>query len=266
MNRVYNITVEDVAETTLERGDAFTDYLLSCFSSRMRGNMDLPEIKRSLTAGYEPAVERAEQYITEIESAMPNLPATGQWETTRSPFGAHVNVGDWINQSPAPCKRRVRRSSDVAPIKIVVGSFVSYGISGEDYARRGEAIIAFLLLVQRYRPVELYSSLETIDRQGNNLFGLVQLESKLISLSQVGFVIGHPAFFRFWGMSWLEELNVTYSIPCPRQSISDKRAALGLTDDDIYINSFVYGDPFTKDPVGWIKHELDRILGLEQND
>ncbi len=230
------------------------------------GNLaDLPtldKIKAALTAGYLPAVERANDFIRHIESSIENLPATSGLLTVRGPFGGRADMGAWLAGAPDPMRRRARRATETAPVKVIVGNFVSYGVSAADYQKRSGAIIAFLLLVQRYRPVELYCSIESNLADKTPVFGLVALESKPLNLSETGFVIGHPAFSRVWGFSWLEAQGVPSSIPCLHVPVSEKRTMLGLADCDVYINSLSLHDPLKDKPIEWIKSELARI-GIE---
>lgn len=226
-----------------------------------QGGMNAAEAVRASTYGDNAAVAGAERFIGTLESKL-SLPETVGLETVRSPYGGRVSMGDWMHGSPTPMRRRVRRNTEIGPVKIVVGSFVSAGIGANELKRRGEAIIAFLMLVQRFRPVDLYVLGESTHtgRDGWRYY-YIRLESRPISLSQVGFVLGHPAFFRCVGNGWFIEKNPTApGVPNLYDSIPETRERLGMQSQDVLIQKAVLGDELISNPTAWIQREMDRIV------
>jgi hypothetical protein len=260
MAKVYNIDVPTIIRETKDH--TYIDYAFQVQSANKNlSAMSLETIKKTIHSGHEGAVKGAEKFISLIENNL-TLPVTGGFEVIRSPFGPHVSTGDWLANSPSPCRRKVRRVSEVAPIKVVVGNFVSFGVTAAEYTRRSEAIIAFLMIVQRYRPIDLYASIES-SAGSVNVYGLLRLESRPINLSEVGFVIGHPAFSRIFGFTWLVTKGCADHIPAPSQHPNIKREELELAPEDIYINSLGLYDELRSNPEQWIKTELARIVSME---
>lgn len=224
------------------------------------GGMTARQAVQAAVTGDEAAVVGAERFMDKIEHSL-ELPETVGLQTVRSPFGGRADMGAWLAGSPEPMRRRARRANDVGPVKIVVGSFVSSGIDADTLKRRGEAIIAFLMLVQRIRPVDLYILGESTHtgRDGwRNYY--IRLESRPVSLSQIGFVIGHPAFFRALGNGWFQDKNPSApGVPILQSTVAEQRERLGLEPQDILIEKAALYDLLVSDPVAWIKRELAKI-------
>jgi len=225
------------------------------------GNMDATEALACAVYGHNDAVGEAEKVITRLESSL-QMPETAAWETVRSPFIGRVDIADWCAGSPTPMRRRVKRIKDTAPIKIVVDTFVSQGVDSDVLKRRGAAIVALVMLVQRFKPVDLFacSSSTHTEREGYRHF-VIRLESRPVSLSQIGFVLGHPAFSRSLSNGFFTVMNPKApSVPCLRLSREEIRANLGLTARDIYIDRALYSDPMVSDTDAWIRNQLDLII------
>ena len=226
------------------------------------GNMTAQDALTCAVTGYDKAVAGAESLIAKLEGSL-ELPQGLGFETVHSPFGGRVSMSDWLTGSPTPMRRRIKRQSDVSPVRIFVDTFVSAGIEASTLKRRGEAIIALVLLAQRIRPVDLVAvGSSTFEGHDGYRYFAVKLESRPISLSQVGFVLGHPAFFRALGNGYFTFMNPKApSVPCLLVSREENRAHLGLTDGDVFVEKARYGDTLVDNPDVWIQTQIERIKG-----
>lgn len=222
------------------------------------GGVTIPEAYEMAKHGNDAAVIEAEKFIAKLPSIA--MPDTQQFQTIRSPFGSRVNFSEWQQGTPTPCRRRVRRASDLAPLRVVVGAFASAGVSADTLKKRAHAIIALLLLVQRSRPVDLYSLTEST-HTGNNgwRYLLLQLDSRPMNLSQIGAVIGHPCFFRGPVIDWFQNTATASHVPCLHSTLDEQRERLGLSADDIVINKAALHDSLLSNPLEWLTNELKKL-------
>lgn len=224
--------------------------------------MPLDEAQRAVHTGHEASVVGAERFLALIERELQNLPTTVGFETVRDVFGPRADMGDWMMGAPNPCRRRVRRDIETAPLKIVVNGFVSAGINTDQLRRRGEAIMALLMAIQSVRPVDLYAAGESTHTGTDGWrYFLIRLESRPLSLSQAGFIIGHPAFFRTYGIGWFAAKNPDdTSVPWLGSTPAEQRERLGLEPQDILIEKASLGDALLSDPLAWVRREIAKIM------
>ena len=208
------------------------------------------------------AVEGGEKFINKLEHSLV-LPETFGHETVRSPFGARVNMGDWSAGSPTPMRRRVKRVSDISPVRIFVDMFCSASVTAATMRQRGEAITALVMLAQKVRPVDLYAIASTTyaGHDDGQRYISIHLDSRPISLSQVGFCIGHPSFFRCICIGFFRSTETTPTVPLLRRTREEQRKDLDLNPNDILIEKASGLDPLVNDPEQWIMQELTKMIG-----
>lgn len=227
------------------------------------GGIGYDEIKRRASVGDNAMVAKAEKYITRLESSL-DLPMATAYRTVPSVFGARLQYGEYIAGTPTCFRRKVKTQSDTAPIRIYVGQKISAGLDFDVMAERGAIITAFLAIVSRYRPVDLYTLQEFSLTAGEGYhYMTIHLESRPINLSQVGFVIGHPGFFRYLGHCF-EEKNGVYGGPWPKDyrvpGYAVRRGErLGLTSSDLVIPAAHGSDSIVNDPEKWVKTQLQEL-------
>src|SRR5262245_53676577 len=110
-------------------------------ASSWYGNISYKDAVRFAIEGDEKYVKQAEELINKLDLEMPE---TRAYQTIRSPFGGRANFGDWVVGVPDPMRRKVKRVSDVAPLKIVVSTTSSAGVDHKTMERRGATILALL--------------------------------------------------------------------------------------------------------------------------
>ena len=134
-----------------------------------------------------------------IEGFTVSAPDTAMFKTVRSPFGGRVSVSDYLAGSPTLMRRRVKQVSDVAPVKMVVSLASSWTIPAKEMTRRGTAVLALLMQLQKVRPVELFLLLEVAGTDRNDGAGpahyqLIRVESKPLNISVVAYAICHVGY------------------------------------------------------------------------
>ena len=229
------------------------------------GNMEPDTALHCAISGHNDAVTSAEKLLDRLETSL-ELPNTSAWATVRSPFGGRVNMGDWLAGSPTPMRRRVKLVSDTSPIKVVVDTFASCSVDADVLKQRGATIVALLMLIQRVRPVDLFAAgSSTHTGHDGWRYYMIRLESRPLSLSQVGFVLGHPAFFRALGIAFYRHVNPEAPrVPNLYATREETKSRLGLGTQDIFIERASASDPMVIHPEKWIKDQLAHVMGEAQ--
>jgi hypothetical protein len=228
-------------------------------STWMGGNHWTESVKQCIR-GTEELATKTQGLLDKLELS---LPATLSTEVIRSPFGSRVNYGEWLAGCPTPMRRRVRRSNDMAPIKVVVDTTASAVISAETLDERGAAILAFVLKAQTIRPVELFLFTQ-VKIEHEDYLQLVKIESKPIALGQAAFGLCSQAFTRQLTYGIADQKGFEGQWSSLRDNHAAIRSALGISEQDIYIKEAYARDPLISDSIAWITNELTKLGGIEQ--
>lgn len=209
-------------------------------------------------------VEPAEKLISEIDAAIPPTPG---YEVVRSPFGARVNVSDWLADSPTPMRRRKKHLSDRGVVQIFISFSPSASIDVRTYTQRGAAILALVMKIQQYRPVQVILFEESQSDDGTMpWYSLVHVDSQPLSLAHLGFWVGHPAFFRQVGAPAERRIGINPAKWAPDQYHQDynkrRNARMGVEPNDVILSSATDWNPLIREPLKWIAAELVR-LGID---
>jgi hypothetical protein len=214
-------------------------------------------IDRAIT-GDESYVENANKMLDALDV---ELPETKSFQTIRSPFGGRVNFGDWLAGAPDPMRRRKRTSTDVAPIKIVVSTTSSGGISAKVLEKRGYAILALVLKLQTVRPIQLYLLTELNGACGWH-YNLTRIESQPLALGVAAFALCDADFARLPCYNFAARKEAGYNGGWPdgfngKDYPRLRRERCGLSDDDLVIGSAHAEDQLLTEPLAWIKGQLE---------
>ena len=186
-------------------------------------------------------------------------------QTVAAPSGSRVVVPDVLSGMPFPMRRRISVVHDLAPVRIVVETLVSSGVTARQLEKRGAAVAALAMRLSETRPVELWASWGG-RINGHDALGRVKLDTNPLTLAEVVAVMTTTLFTRnvvyaqnliqtdsryaehTWRWAWNEQ---------PNDSLRDARmrAALMLEDQDIFIPGgyFDEADQFVCDPVAWVE-------------
>jgi hypothetical protein len=207
--------------------------------------------------GDQTLVERAESMVNDfaLEIETPGR----EWQPTVA--GAYPVVPEYCAGIPDCMRGMVYSSSESMPVKVVVDLFASCGFTGKQLVDRGTVVLALVLLLQRFRNVELAVLTSSKDRDDNPVGLLIPVSSKPLNISLAAFLF-RPVFFRFLTASYMDlAMHVPSSIPAPTGI--DHRKELGLSANDIFIEPAVGHPQQTNEilgnPKAWLQKQLDRF-------
>lgn len=151
-----------------------------------------------------------------------------------------------------------------APIRVVVDLFASWQITQQEFIKRGVAALAFTMVMNTIRPIDLYVAHTggSMHIPNSAVAHIIKVDTKPLDLPRAVWMMSDPSFFRRLGFcSIMHELRplqeermkrINYppdSIPAP----IDDRGWLGLTQNDIYIEKLVHRDILAiTDPMAWV--------------
>ncbi len=214
--------------------------------------------------GDESYVSRAEKLISQLDVAVPETKA---FKVVHSPYGGRVNMGDWLAGTPTPMRRRVRSNSEYAPIKIVVSTTTSAGISESTIEKRGCTILALLLKLQQVRPIQLYLLTELHGRTDGWHYQLVRIESQPLAIGVAAFALCNAAYQRhltFQYAQHFDNFNGFWPNDYYSSGYSERRAErLGLTEQDLVIKEAHIFDDLVQEPLKWLQAQLAKYTHAE---
>ncbi len=172
-----------------------------------------------------------------------------------------------VHLAGSPCSMVYDEISltDNAPLRVFASCCVSGGLDTSDLEKRGSAILAAVLQLQKTRSVELYiiGELQGSEKSGGSCIVSVKIDCLPIDLAVCGYMLSHPAFLRHvlfniadpYGFdgAWAYGSNPTDS------SFQEKvKTELGADEDDLYICGGYLGDPIINKPVEWVSEQIER--------
>jgi hypothetical protein len=208
--------------------------------------------------GDESLVPMAEKLIDKLDASIESV---GQvWKS--DVFGQVINVPSYLADISTPFRRIVNQVSDVSPVRIFVGIVCSGGISQQAMQERGVTIMALVMALQAIRPVEviLYHETEIGDR--DSLY-TIPLESRPVSLAHTINALANVYVARdlTYSIAYSDGFQggwpKGYSGGKPTANYQEWRAkVLGITEQDILIESTYITDEILTNPVKWINSHL----------
>jgi|HubBroStandDraft_1064217.scaffolds.fasta_scaffold125911_2 hypothetical protein len=210
--------------------------------------------------GDETLVSKAEKLMSELEAKI----ETNSTSLEADVFGPVLSIPDYLANTPTPFRRLKTVISDVSPVRIFVGIACSGGLSPEEMERRGVAIMALAMALQAIRPVDviLYSE-HGDDARVSDLLYTVTLESRPMSLAHSINAIANVNVARHLTMGiasnegWSGHWPKGYSgrKPTPEYKVW-RTDVLGITNQDIVLESPFYADEVINNPIAWINKHL----------
>lgn len=206
----------------------------------------------------------AEQLMAKINASFQD---TKRCERVRTVSGSRVHMGAYVSGKPNNMIRRRSLVSDVAPIKLVIETTVSGGMSKQDIQARGAALAALGAVLSKVRPVELWACWGLGSGSRVCSIGMVRIPTTPLSLSQALGVMGTDGFARRIAFNEIHSKGDKYSSiggwAISGDTGSDARgekmkAAMGLKPADVLIQGgHLYSrDLIIADPVKWVDMQL----------
>lgn len=189
-------------------------------------------------------------------------------EYVGGPAGAFVNVPEYLAGMPMHMRRSVHTTAEAAPVRIVVETLVSAGVSAAQLARRGAAVSALAMRLGELRPLELWASWGMQSRY-RNVIGRVKIDTQPLNVGRLCAVMNSREFMRsitFANMGAELGCNGNTAItwawgadPTADSRNNLMREALNLEPTDIFIPGgyLSESDMMMCDPVAWVNKYLD---------
>lgn len=218
--------------------------------------------KNAALNGDQQYVPGALDLLAEVDAV---LPPTNGAATVRSVYGGRVNLSDWRAGSPTPMRRRHRQITDRGLVQIFLPFAASASLGTSQLLPRGNAIMALIMKIQQYRPVQvwLYDETQVKGQSRVPFYYLVGVSTQPLSLAHVGFAVSHPAFFREIGWQAEEQSGAhasAWTHDMHHQGYEARRnARIGANPVDLVLSSATDWNPLINHPIEWIKSELQRM-------
>jgi hypothetical protein len=189
--------------------------------------------------------------------------------------GAYPIVADYLMGLPESMRERKPQESDIAPIKLVIETSISSGVTERENMQRGAALAALVMRMAEMRPVELYFFYSGRFKKSNCTSSfMVKVDSTPVSLShvvasfsltfcrQIVLSLAHKLASApvseaiFWG----------YGAPS-LDGVREKklRELMGLVPPDIFIQGGYLPDAqlMGSDPVAWVHKQLEKQRAID---
>lgn len=221
------------------------------------------------TNGSPKDAQASEAFMRRLEGVIEN-PGT-RHEIVADVVGSFPNIPAYIAGQPLSMRRKVKRMHEAAPIALVVDGTTSGGMSNDDMAKRGAAILALARALSSRRPVELWS-VAGLGRgaSGGAAWSFVRIETAPMDLNRAAFFLANPQATRVLGFSACNAVGANGHWPyngrplTPDEFTKVIRRALPHVTDVVAIPGIIIHDPLIKNPVAWIKQKIAELGDMEK--
>ena len=211
--------------------------------------------------GDETLAGQAEKYLTAFDGLTLPDAYTGKWSS--APTGAYACIPEYVAGHPSCMRQRTRLVSDRAPLHAYVQLGASAKRTAKDIMTRNTAVLALVMIINRYRPVEL-TVLNDSKCGGDYVAIAVRIPGPPFSLAHASVALGHVGFLRHPMHTYMvRELGVNPAVPLIKDS-TEVRKALGVTEHDLFIGKGE--DDFTAvlaNPAAWVQAQVNKYLEIE---
>lgn len=184
--------------------------------------------------------------------------------------GAFVNVPEYLMGQPMHMRRRMHVEADVAPVRVVIETLVSAGVTQAQLARRGAAVSALVMRLGEIRPVELWAAWGMKPTNQDTVVGRVRIDTAPLNVGRLCAVMNSASFcrsltFAACGAALDHDVyahSISWAwrgVPTNASHNNAMREALDLNDADVYIpgGHLNESDMMMKDPVKWVNKYLE---------
>lgn len=214
-----------------------------------------------LAGGNDQNVAEAKKICDRIESEIDSI----EREIAPSPFGGYAVIPEAINGYPLSMRRMVPNEDDGKPIRVYVCNTCSGGVEASHMMKRGIAVLALVMELQKFRPVELFCITTLGTNYSNDWIAAVKtkLTTTPLNLAEASHVLTHISVERGMGYQlayalvngngrWPKGFDFSNQHGKRTGYAQKIRDYFGMTDDDIYLPPTWIGDDLVTRPVEWI--------------
>lgn len=230
---------------------------------------------KSYRHGLEMAKDGDNSCVSRAETLLDTIivPLIGEplsiWSPTQS--GMFPVIPDYLAGSPLSM-RAMEPKGDLSPVRIFASTTSAGSVSTDSMLRRGVTLLAFLLKLQTFRPIELFllSELNGMDADGSTIL-VIPVESKPLSLAHACFCLCEVGFAR--GVLYKASAAINnasgqwprlYGYECSTAYVDWLRKSLDITDSDLYVKAPTYSERIIKDPKAWLEENIRKYNIVEE--
>ncbi len=208
--------------------------------------------------------------VAEARNLMVNLrinleTSRPQWQA--APAGAFPVVPEVLAGFPTPMRRRVESEDSTNPIRVIVDTTTSGGISARDCQKKGLAVLGLIMALEAVRPVEL--TVLSVIHGGSTagaIINLIKVPSKPLNLALAANALGSVGLCRVAGYGWVADnstatrnnLHWGWNDATYGGNYRKLTAALAVTEHDLFVPPVYLTDEYS-DPVKWVKGKLTQL-------
>lgn len=210
------------------------------------------------------AVDEANAIMDSIDHQIDTSGLRPVWGN--SPVGAYPNVPAFLAGDPESMRARTMMQSPKGPVTIWFSPVCSAAISVEDARRRGLAVLALVLALQRVRPVHV--RIVTAYGKGDHT---VQIRTEPMVLAEAAHCLTATSFYRALSYEFAEKVHNWKGgwAPWYKQAYGDEQAIiaefrtrLNANADDLIVLPMDYTHGAHREmidtPATWINRVLDQ--------
>jgi hypothetical protein len=220
--------------------------------------------------GKDNCVVAAEKLISSFDMQI----LTDGWEDTPSVAGCYPCVPDALMGEPECMREPVAVESTHSPLTIVVDLICSATFSAEQMAKRGSAIMAFVMAMSAMRPVtlKLCSTNCGPSQSDGNAYSIVSVDiaTSPLDLATTAYMISDVSFVRHLFYAYQQEhLGSKLKWPsingysCTSEAFAEGvKKYLDIDGDWVYIPpawAGNYDNDLLNNPAVWVKRMLEKI-------
>lgn len=203
--------------------------------------------------------------------------------TTQSPsirpdvVGMVPNVPGLLSGHPQGMLARYWEESPslAAPMSLFVEVTVSAGVSHDQLIKRGIAMLAFALVMETVRPVDLYTVSFVSHSSNPGKFGtIVKIASRPMDIGRAVYMLTDPSYNRRLAFTAYGHLSGTgdshdsfpwiNGSPSNPDYVDKMRDMLEMQPDDVFIKGgFLTDKLMLNDPVQWVKNMVAQHGGMK---
>lgn len=208
------------------------------------------------------AAEKLCASLLEVENGV----GIDQWQP--SVAGAYPCVPDYIAGHPLSMRAK-SPSENLAPVAIYVSTTISAAIGSQQIMKRGTAILALVLQLQKSRPVDLFLTAETHGETDGDYIQVIPIESRPLSIAHACYALTAPLFARhltYAVASDKDQFNGGWGHQYTQQGANYPKwihSYLDCTEKDLYIKPAHINDPLINNPIAWTNEQLARYNEME---
>lgn len=239
------------------------------FSGDWYGYQTRAQCIQKMRSGDLSLVPASDKLLEKLEAVQ--APATNMWRTVDAVSGGVPNVPAFLAGHPVAMRRRQRMAADLAPLTVVVDLVCSAGVSNDQLAARGAAILALVRLLSGRRAIELwvgcYAHAGDTENK-DNIGAFFRMDTSPVDLARAAHMLSAASVARGMGYGalagvWNGSKNYSW-LRWPYGKGSESRTLTPVAlqgafgGDVLYVPGAFNRDQISDDPAAWLKGMIEK--------